>query len=89
MASSRYPTYLIPDDGTRYARGQLVSVDQSSGQVHIVMDPEGSYEVMNSRPATEHGGGPALLRVDLKKRTPPPVEEADPWSFQPGPNGHT
>jgi hypothetical protein len=78
--SSRYPTHLIPDDGTRYPRGEIVRVDESSGTIQIVIDPEGSYEVMNCRPATEYAGGAPLLRVDLKKRVAPPAVDADPWA---------
>ena len=40
--SSRFPTHLIPDDGTRYAQGEVVRVDQSSGQIRIVVDPKGT-----------------------------------------------
>jgi hypothetical protein len=78
--SSRFPTHLIPDDGTRYARGENVRLDESSGTLRIVVDPEGSYEVMNCRPATEYAGGTPLLRVDLKKRDIPPIADTDPWA---------
>ena len=81
--SSRFPTHLIPDDGTRYTAGEVVRVDQSTGQIQIVKDPEGTDEVVNCRPATEYGTDPPLLRVDLKKRiVAPPVESAEPWSWQ-------
>ena len=79
--SSRFPTYLIPDDGTRYPPGEFVRVDQSTGQIQVVADPGGGYEVMNCRPATEYGADPPLLRVDLKKRiVAPPVEDNNPWA---------
>jgi hypothetical protein len=79
--SSRFPTHLVPDDGTRYATGEIVRIDQSSGQVQIVVDQEGTYEVMNCRPATEYGSDPPLLRVDLKKRVAPTIaESSDPWA---------
>jgi hypothetical protein len=78
--SSRYPTHLIPDDGTRFARGEIVHVDESSGRIQIVVDPEGGYEVMNCRPATEYAGGTPLLRVDLKRRVAPSAADADPWA---------
>jgi hypothetical protein len=77
--SSRFPTYLIPDDGTRYPYGEVVRIDHSSGKVQIIADPDGGYEVMNCRPATEHAGGPPLLRVGLKKLP----HEPDTWSFRP------
>jgi hypothetical protein len=70
--SSRFPTHLIPDDGTRYAHGEVVHVDQSSGRIQIVVDPEGAYEVMNCRPATEYTDA-RLLRVDLRRREAPTV----------------
>jgi hypothetical protein len=79
--SSRFPTHLIPDDGTRYAQGDVVRVDQSSGQIRIVVDPQGTYEILNCRPATEYTDAP-LLRVDLKKREAPPA--ALPSSWAPG-----
>ena len=80
--SSRFPTHLIPDDGTRYAPGETVHVDHSSGRVQIVKDPAGAYEVMNCRPATEYADETPLLRVGLRKRVTPPVESTDPWSWQ-------
>jgi hypothetical protein len=79
VGSSRYPTHHIPDDGTRYAPGEIVRVDQSSGQVALVKDVGGDYEVLSCRPATEYGGNPPLLRVGLRKRMAAPVEEPDPW----------
>jgi hypothetical protein len=45
-ASGRFPTHHIPDDGTRYATGETVRVDLSSGRVEIVKDPAGDYEVV-------------------------------------------
>jgi hypothetical protein len=66
--SSRFPTHLIPDDGTRYAPGEIVRVDQSSGRIQIVKDPAGPYEVVHCRQATEYAGDIPLLRVDLRKR---------------------
>jgi hypothetical protein len=78
--SSRFPTHLVSDDGTRYAPGEVVRIDQSSGRVQIVVDPEGTYEVLNCRPATEYAGDTPLLRVDLKKRETPPAAPPDPWA---------
>jgi hypothetical protein len=78
--SSRFPTHLIPDDGTRYARGATVRLDESSGTLRIVVDPEGSYEVMSCRPATEYADATPLLRVDLKKRDAPSIADTDPWA---------
>jgi hypothetical protein len=81
--SGRFPTHHIPDDGTRYAPDQRVCVDQSSGQVRIVKDPAGDYEVVSSRLATEYGGDPPLLRVDLRKREATANAGTEPWT--PGP----
>ena len=78
--SSRYPTHLIPDDGTRYAPGETVRIDQSSGRIQIIMDPAGTYEVLNCRPATEYAGDIPLLRVDLKKRETLRAAPPDPWA---------
>ena len=78
--SSRFPTHHIHDDGTRYTPGEIVRVDHSSGQVQIIKDPEGDYEVMNCRRATEYGDEPPLLRVDLRKREAPPAAAPDPWA---------
>ena len=78
--SSRFPTHHIPDDGTRYAPGDAVRVDHSSGQIQIVKDPEGSFEVMSCRPATEYGGDPPLLRVCLRKREAPRPADPDIWT---------
>ena len=79
-SSSRFPTFHIPDGGTRYVPGETVRVDQSSGRIEIVKDPEGAYEVVSCRPATEYGGDPPPLRIGLRKREAPRVEEHDPWS---------
>jgi hypothetical protein len=78
--SSRFPAHHIPDDGTRYAPGDAVRVDHSSGQIQIVKDPEGSYEVMSCRPATEYGTHPPLLRVGLRKREAPRPADPDAWT---------
>ena len=76
--SSRFPTHLIPDDGTRFVPGETVRVDQSSGTIRVIADPEGAYEVMKCRRATEYAGA-TLLRVDLKKRQVPQDDAPDPW----------
>ena len=79
--SSHFPTHHIPDDGTRYAPGEVVRVDQSAGRIQIIKDPQGTYEVMNCRSATEYGSNPPLLRIDLRKRVAaPPAETTDPWA---------
>jgi hypothetical protein len=77
--SSRFPMHLVPDDGTRYAPGEIVHLDQSTGRVQIVVDPEGTYVVVNCRPATEYTDA-QLLRVDLKRREAPPTAPPDPWA---------
>jgi hypothetical protein len=86
--SSRFPTHHVPDDGVRYAPGDIVRVDQSSssGRIALIEDPEGDYVVMNCRQATEYTGAPPLLRVDLRKRgtapTPAPAAPT-PWPTRP------
>jgi hypothetical protein len=78
--SGRFSTHHIPDDGSRYAPGEPVRVDHSSGRAQIVKDPEGNYEVVNCRPATEYASNTPLLRVDLRKREAPPAAPPDPWA---------
>lgn len=78
--SSRFPTYHLPDDGTRYAPGETVRVDQSSGRIEVVKDSEGAYEVVSCRPATEYGGDPPPLRIGLRKREVPQADGIAPWS---------
>jgi hypothetical protein len=78
--SSRFAAYHIPDDGTRYAPGEVVCLDRSSGRLRIIQDPAGAFEVMSCRPATEYGGDPPLLRIGLRKREASPVEHPDPWA---------
>ena len=63
--SSRFPTHHIPDDGIRYAPGETVRIDHSSGRIQIVKDPASAYEVISCRPATEYGSHPPLLRIGL------------------------
>jgi hypothetical protein len=65
---------------TRYAPGETIRIDHSSGQIQLVKDPLGDYEVVNCRPATEYRGDPPLLRVGLRKRDAPPAAPADPWA---------
>ena len=80
-ASSRYPTHHVPDDGTRYAPGEIVRVDHSSGRIEIVKDPNGDYEILSCRSATEYGGDPPPLRIGLRKlEVVSPVPDPDPWA---------
>jgi hypothetical protein len=86
--SNRFPTHHVPDEGVRYAPGDLVRIDQSSssGRIDLIKDPDGEYEVMNSRPATEYTGGPPLLRIDLRRRGNariPAPEDPPPWPVRP------
>jgi hypothetical protein len=77
--SSRFPSYHIPDDGTRYAPGETVQVDHASGRIQLIKDPQGGYEVMSCRPATEYGGDPPLLRVGLRRREAARPADPDAW----------
>ena len=79
-ASGRYPTHHVPDDGTRYELGEGIRVDHASGRIALVKDPDGAYEVVSCRPATEYGGRTPLLRVGLRKREVPQAEGIAPWS---------
>ena len=60
--------------------GEPIRVDHSSGQIQLVKDPAGDYEVVTCRPATEYGGDPPLLRVGLRKREAPRPADPDPWT---------
>jgi hypothetical protein len=83
-SSSRFPTHHVPDDGIRYAPGEAVSIDQSSGRIQVVKDPMGDYEIVSCRPATEYGGDPPLLRLGLRERVSVVAEEPAPtWSEGP------
>lgn len=66
-SSDRFPTHHVPDDGTRYAPGEIVLFDHSSGRLQVVKDPTGDYEILNCRRATEYGGATPLLRLSLRK----------------------
>jgi hypothetical protein len=84
MGSSRFPTYHVPDEGDWYTPGEVVRIDPSSGRTAIVKDPDGDYEVLNCRRATEYAQGPPLLRVGLRKRVPTPsLTDPDVWSTRP------
>ena len=78
----KFSTHYVPDLGTRFTPGETVHVDQSSGQVIIIKDPAGDYEVTSCRPATEFNEDPPLLRVDLKRidRDPWPPSPPSPWT---------
>ena len=40
---------------------------RAAGRVQIVKDPDGDYEVVGCRPATEFRKAPPLLRGDLRR----------------------
>ncbi len=75
-----YPSFYVPDDGTRYIAGDVVRVDQSSRQARIVKDEDGDYEVIECRRAPELGGDSPMLRVNLRRRRPPePTDTPARW----------
>jgi hypothetical protein len=78
---AKFSTHHIPDDGVRFAPGDVVSLVHAAGRVQIVKDSDGEYEVMGCRPATEYTDS-ALLRIDLKKpdRHPSAGDAPPPWS---------
>src|SRR3954470_3032099 len=54
---------------------------RGSSPTHSGSDsPQGTYEVMSCRPATEYGSDPPLLRVGLRKREVPRADDTAPWS---------
>ena len=79
--AAKFSTHHIPDEGVRFAPGDVVSLVHAAGRVQIIHDPNGEYEATGCRPATEYADS-ALLRVDLKKpdREPPVQATPDPWS---------
>lgn len=72
----RLSTHHVPDAGIRFSAGDVVRVDQSSGRVALIKDPDGEYEVVGCRPATE------FRRID---RGQPSPSAAAPWSSSPRP----
>ena len=50
--SSRFPTHHIPDDGTRYAPGEVVRLDHSSGQLQIILRKREATPSANTAPWT-------------------------------------
>jgi len=72
--TGRFSTHHVPDVGIWYTPGETVRLDQSAGQVQIVKDPHGDYEVHSCRHATEYKGA-ALIRVGLRR--PSPADRAD------------
>jgi len=83
----RLSTHHVPDAGIRFSAGDVVRVDQSSGRVALIKDPDGEYEVVGCRPATEFREDPPLPRVDLRRidRGQPSPSAAAPWSSSPRP----
>jgi hypothetical protein len=65
--TGKFSTHHVPDTGTWYAPGEIVRLDEARSGLQIVKDPKGDYEVFSCRQATEYKGGPALLRVGLRK----------------------
>ena len=63
----RHPSFDVPDEGVPYVRGEVVRVDDSSGQVRIIRDPNGDHEVVRSRPVAPVVGTPPMRRVTLRR----------------------
>ena len=80
-SSSRFSTHHVPDDGTRYAPGETVRIDHSSGRIQIIKDPTGDHEVVTCRPATEYGESIPLLRLNLRKGALVSIEDIT-WAPQ-------
>jgi hypothetical protein len=77
-SSDRFPTHHVPDDGTRYAPGEIVHIDHSSGRIRVIKDPAGEYEILNCRQATEYGSATPLLRLGLRRLESSPVNTSAP-----------
>jgi hypothetical protein len=65
--TGKFSTYYVPDQGIWYTPGETVRLDETRSSIQIVKDPAGEYEVHSCRQATEYTGGPALLRVGLRR----------------------
>ena len=81
--AAKFSTHHIPDDGVRFAPGDVVRLVHTAGRVQIVHDPHSEYVVTGCRPATEYHDS-ALLRVDLKKPERRPSAEDAPASWSSG-----
>jgi hypothetical protein len=64
-----FPSFYVADKDVPCLPGTPVRVDQSSTRVRIVEDPDGEYEVVNCRQATELDADPPMLRVNLRRLT--------------------
>ncbi len=74
-----YPSFYVPDDGTRYIAGDVVRVDESPAQAQIVKDEDGDHKVIECRRAPELGGDSPMLRVNLRRRPPAPTAAPMRW----------
>jgi hypothetical protein len=57
----------LPDDGRWYCPWERVRVDRTDGAPDVIPDPRGEYEVVTCRHATDMGGGPPIVRVELRR----------------------
>ena len=64
----QYPSLYVADRDVPCLPGTPVRVDQSSTQIRIVEDPDGEYEIVGCRRATELDADPPMLRVNLRRR---------------------
>ena len=64
---SQYPSVFVPDGDVPRLPGTPVRVDQASTQVQIIEDPDGEYEVVSCRRATELDADPPMRRVNLRR----------------------
>jgi hypothetical protein len=57
----------LPDDGRWYSPGERVRVDRTGGAPDVIPAPRGEYEVVTCRHATDMGGGPPIVRMELRR----------------------
>jgi hypothetical protein len=81
--AAKFSTHHIPDEGVRFAPGEVVSLIHAAGRVQIIHDPTGEYIVTGCRAATEYADS-ALLRVDVKKPERRPSAEDAPAAWSSG-----
>ena len=60
--AAKFSTHYIPDEGMRFKPGDIVSLVHGAQQVQIANDPNGEYEVMGCRLATEYADSALRFR---------------------------
>ena len=67
VEGGQYPSFYVADRDVPCLPGTPVRVEQSATQMRIVEDPDGEYEVVSCRRATELDADPPMLRINLRR----------------------